>query len=434
MQQTIGGYKAALRFILSRELFGMKLGLENISELLKYLGNPEKKFPSVHIAGTNGKGSTAAYLDSMLRQAGYKTGIFTSPHLVDFRERIRINGRLISEQYVLGFIEKHKKIISKKKITFFEVCTALAFDYFANKEVDIAIIETGLGGRLDATNTLIPLLSIITDISYDHTHILGDTFHKIAFEKAGIIKEKVPVLTGMLPVTAMGAIDRIRRQRRSPLKMLSESNFSETATPFIFDFHHGSLNLHGLESSLPGKHQILNAALSVKAIEMLRTLGFTVSEADIRKGLKKTEWPGRFQTLKQKERPTVILDVGHNPAGFKAMVSCYKTIYSKRKADIVVGMVNLKDLKKSLACIPPIARSVTVAPLKSHRSARPEDMAKIFRKHRLPVTISASITSAARKLINSASPDDIIVICGSHYGVGEFIENQDKIYAGKKGN
>ncbi len=434
MRNSDSRYKSALRYILSREIFGVKLGLENISRFLDYLGNPEKKFPSVHIAGTNGKGSTAAYLDSILRQAGYKTGIFTSPHLVDFTERIRVNASQVSEQYVTNFIEEHKKTISRYKITFFELCTALAFSYFADKKVDIAIIETGLGGRLDATNTLTPLLSIITDISYDHTHILGKTLRKIAFEKAGIIKKGVPILTGILPPSAAHEIDRIRRQKKSPLHRLMAKNFSEADKPFIFHFHHGNQDLRKLESSLPGKHQILNASLSIRALQILRASGFAVSLSHIREGLKKTVWPGRFQTLKQKGKPTVILDVGHNPAGFKAMMNCFKTLYPGRKADIIIGMVNFKDLKKSLACIPPIARKVAVTRLKTHRSAKPTDMARILRSKKAPVAISSSITSAAQKMINSAETDDIIIVCGSHYGVGEFIANQKKIYAAKKGN
>lgn len=434
MRNSDSRYKSALKYILSRELFGMKLGLENISRFLDYLGNPEKKFPSVHIAGTNGKGSTAAYLDSILRQAGYKTGIFTSPHLVDFRERIKVSGGQIGKQYITNFIEKHKKTISGYKITFFEVCTALAFEYFADKKVDIAIIETGLGGRLDATNTMIPLLSIITDISYDHTHILGNTLRKIAFEKAGIIKKDVPILTGILLPPAMHEIDRVCRQRKSPLYRLLAKDFSELNKSFNFHFHHGNLDLRKLESSLPGKHQILNAVLSIRVLQLLKASGFAVSSCHIRAGLKKTVWPGRFQTLKQKGKPTVILDVGHNPAGFKAMINCFKTLYPNRKADIVVGMVSFKDLKKSLAYLPHIARKVTVAPLKTHRSAKPIDMARILRSKKVPVTISSSITSAARKMINSAKTDDIIIVCGSHYGVGEFIAHQEEIYAGKKGN
>jgi dihydrofolate synthase/folylpolyglutamate synthase len=428
MATTDGGYKSALRFILLRELFGMKLGLENISRFLDELGHPERKFPSVHIAGTNGKGSTSAYLDSILRQAGYKTGLFTSPHLVDFRERIKINGALIDEESIVNFVARHKKTISKNKITFFELCAALAFDYFAQKKVDIAVIETGLGGRLDATNTITPLLSIITDISYDHTHILGETIRKIAYEKAGIIKPGVPILVGPLPKAAEKEIDRVRRMRKSPLYSLAKSNFIKSSRPFIFHFRDGNLSLKNLESSLPGEHQIINASLAIKAISILKRRGYKISGRQIRDGLSHTVWPGRFQIIKQTGKPTVILEVGHNPAGMKAVFACYKKLFPTINPYIIIGMVALKDLKKSLVSVPKSAKQVITAPLKTRRTANPKDLAQILRRRKIPCQIAPSITSAARQLFRSTCPDDIIIICGSHYGVGEFIANKGKFY------
>jgi dihydrofolate synthase/folylpolyglutamate synthase len=432
MRKTTDGYKSALRFILSRELFGMKLGLENISNLLNSLGHPEKKLAAIHIAGTNGKGSTAAYIDSILRKAGYKTGIFTSPHLVDFRERVRVNGDQINERYITSFIAKHRKEISKNKITFFELCTALAFNYFADRRVDIAIIETGLGGRLDATNTITPLVSIITDISYDHTHILGRTLKKIAYEKAGIIKRNVPALIGLMPPSAKKEIRQIAKLRKSKIHCLSEKNFRQNKQPFLFDYRHGLMKFSNLESSLPGVHQIRNSALSIRAMEILGEKGYKISNQAIRDGLKNAHWPGRFQILYKPDQPTVILDVGHNPGGFKAMTDCFKALYPKRKAKILIGMVSLKDLEKSLISVPSIAKQAIVAPLKTHRTANPLRIAKILKNRKIDVSLSKSIKSAARRMIDLSSPDDIIIICGSHYGVGEFIANQEKIYGDKK--
>ncbi|SYZ72792.1 conserved hypothetical protein [Candidatus Zixiibacteriota bacterium] len=429
MTRVDGRYRSALRFILSRELFGMKLGLENVAGFLDSLGNPQHNFRSIHIAGTNGKGSTAAYLDAVFRRAGYKTGLFTSPHLVDFRERIKIDGKKINEEYITAFVEKHRREISRRKITYFEVCTALAFSYFAERKVDMAIIEVGLGGRLDATNTILPELSIITDISYDHTHILGKTLRKIAFEKAGIIKKDIPVLMGLLPLSAEREILKVSRERSAPMVKLSKSNFSQIDKKFGFRYKHGGLILNNLHSSLPGEHQMGNAALSIRAIEMMRQRGFVISDRDIRESIEGTVWPGRFQIVKRPGYPTVILDVGHNPGGMKAMAKCFRALYPGRKAAVVVGMVQTKDLRKSLANLGPISSRLEITRLKTHRTVEPEAVAALFPKWRDKISVSQSLTRAARKLIAKGDSDDIVIVCGSHYGVGEFLENQDLIYA-----
>jgi dihydrofolate synthase / folylpolyglutamate synthase len=428
MSKKTGGYQSALRFILSREMFGMKLGLENISDLLDKMDNPQNKFHSIHIAGTNGKGSTAAYIDSILRQAGYKTALFTSPHLVDFRERIKVNGALINEAYITRFIEKYKKLIARKKITFFEVCTALAFSYFADKKVDIAVIETGLGGRLDATNTLRPLLSIITDISYDHTSILGKTLPKIAFEKAGIIKESVPVLIGILPSSARQIIAKTARRRSASLASVSPGDFSRSGRDFSFDYHRDGLMMRNLRSSLPGRHQVTNAAVAVQAIGMLGDSGFRINRTDIRKGLENTYWPGRFQFVRRRGKPLVILDVGHNPAGAGAMAACFREMFPRQKADMVIGLVNTKDLRRTIKPLIPIVKRVAVARLDTPRTAAPGEIASLFNRKVTRVETFARLTTAARKMINSAALDDIIIVCGSHYGVGEFMAEMDMIY------
>ena len=426
MSNLKGGYSSAIDFILSRELFGIKLGLENISKLLHRIGDPQNKFRSVHIAGTNGKGSSAAYIESILHRAGYKTGIFTSPHLVDFRERIRVNERQIDKNYITDFVDKYKNIIVRNRITFFETCTAMAFAYFADKKVDVAVIEVGLGGRLDATNTLTPELSIITDISFDHVNILGDTLAKIAYEKAGIVKPGVPVLVGLMKPEPRREIARVCRERTAPLTYLSRSGFTSNGRPFRFDFKGESLQLNRLESSLPGNHQIKNAALAVKAAEMLRVRGFRINRSHIREGLAETDWPGRFQTIKIPGKPTLILDVGHNPAGVKAMVGCFKTLYPGRKADIVIGFVKNKDIEHSIRHIRSIAARVEVVRLNTHRTADPEEIASYFRNNGF-VNISESVAESARKLVDSSGPDDIIIICGSHYAVGDFLADKNKV-------
>lgn len=426
MSEPKGGYSSALNFIMRRELFGMKLGLDNISKFLARIGTPQNNFRSVHIAGTNGKGSTAAFIESILRQAGYKTGIFTSPHLVDYRERIRVNGEQIEKRFITSFVRKYRNLISRNKVTFFETCTALAFCYFASKKVDIAIVETGLGGRLDATNTLTPVLSIITDISFDHTNILGDTLKEIAYEKAGIIKENAPVLLGLMKPEPRAEIRRICRERGASMSYLKKSHFSRDVHPFRFAYHHNSWHLDNLQSPLPGNHQINNAAVAIYAVELLGSLGLPDGKRYIRGGLKRTYWPGRFQTIKGRGKPTVILDVGHNPAGIKAMVDCFKLLNPGKKAYIVVGFVRNKNLRESVGYINSIAERAEIVRLKTQRTAEPEEIAPYFSR-KTPVSISDSVIDSARKLIDLAGSDDIIIVCGSHYAVGDFMANVGNI-------
>jgi len=429
MSNNSGAYQAAIKFILDREHFGIKLGIKNIRNFLSDVGDPHRHFRSVHIAGTNGKGSTAAYIDSIVRQAGYKVGIFTSPHLVDFRERIRVNGQQISKKYIADFITKHREVIDKNKITFFEVCTALAFCYFDYKKVDLAVIETGLGGRLDATNTLLPELAIITDISYDHTNILGNTLKKIAFEKAGIIKKNRPVLVGTMKPEPRNEIFRIGKKRYAPITYQKPNVISPNGLPFHFDYDNGEFRLNNLVSSLPGKHQMTNAALAVSAIDILRKNGYNISQKNIRDGIRTTVWAGRFETYNSgKAGPKVILDVGHNPAGVKAMTDCFRTVFPGRKADIIFGSVRNKSLEQTVKSIIKIAKSVELPKLITDRGVEPEDIVSIFRENRFEATCSESVLASARKIIKKAGPDDIILICGSHFIVGEFLENRKKIY------
>ena len=426
MSQFKGGYRSALKFIYDREHFGIKLGLENITNFLKVIGSPQTRFPAIHIAGTNGKGSTASYLESILRQAGYKTGIFTSPHLFDFRERIRINGRKIDRQYVSDFIASYGKIIEDNGITFFELCTALAFSLFAEKKVDIAVTEVGLGGRLDATSTVQPILSIITDISFDHTNILGNTLKKIAFEKAGIIKSRVPVLVGLMKREPRDEIIRVGSEKGAPMEFLSRKSFSRDGALFNFNYHNSEFNLNCLRSPLPGKHQILNAALSIRAIELLRRHGYTISETDIREGIKATEWPGRFQKLRSASGRRFILDVGHNPSGIRAVVECFKEVYPGRKADLIAGFVKNKNLDKSIAHLRPLARRIEVVRLNTYRTTDPNEVASYFGTRR-PISISDSVIKSAHRLMESARPKDIILVVGSHFLVGDFLANRRRI-------
>ncbi len=427
MNGNSGGYKKALKFIYDREHFGMKLGIENISNFLAHIGNPHHRLKAVHIAGTNGKGSTAAYIDSIVRKAGYKVGIFTSPHLADFRERIRIDGNKIGRKFITDFIERYEKIIDRDKITFFEVCTALAFSYFAKRKVDLAVVEVGLGGRLDATNTLSPLFSIITDISYDHTNILGNTLTKIAWEKAGIVKRKTPVIIGSMLPEPRREIIRVCNYRRAPYYYVRPSTVQRNNGNSHFDYGANSHRLTGLKTSLPGKHQLKNAATAIRAAELLRDFGYGITARDIRLGLKDTVWAGRFEILREKGLPTIILDVGHNRAGVKAMSECFREMFPGRRAKIIAGFVRFKNLFETVKYLFPIAEEVELTWLDTYRSTDPNDIAPLFPKNRFPVTVSNSLTASARRIIKESKRDDIIIIGGSHYAVGEFMANRRRI-------
>ncbi len=432
MSVNNGPYQTALKFIFDREHFGIKLGLKNIGNFLADVGDPHRTFKSVHIAGTNGKGSTAAYIDSIMRQAGYRVGIFTSPHLVDFRERIRVDGKQISKKYIGEFIKKHRKVIDKNQITFFEVCTALAFCYFAYKKVDLGVIETGLGGRLDATNTLLPELSIITDISFDHTNVLGNTLTKIAYEKAGIIKKGRPVLIGTMKPESRNEIIRVGKLRKAQIIYQKPDIITKTDGNFRFDYKSENLNLKNLSSSLRGRHQITNSALAITAVNILNQNGYDINKQQVRLGLKTTYWPGRFEITKIGRGPTIILDVGHNPAGVKAMVDCFKAEFPGRKAIMIFGSVRNKNLEKTIKFIISIAKSVEIPKLKSDRGVEPQEIVAIFKKNKFAATSSESVKISAKKLINSAKLKDIIIICGSHFVVGEFLENREVIYGQKR--
>jgi len=415
-------YYSAERFILSREFFGMKLGLDNITEFLDQIGHPQDKYKTVHIAGTNGKGSTAAMLDAIFRAQGYKTGLYTSPHLVDFRERIKINGRKITKNAVVSFISVHKKVLQRRKLTFFEVVTALALDYFASCKIDVAVIETGLGGRLDATNVLTPNLTITTDIDFDHTDILGTTIEKISREKAGIIKSGKPHLIGLLPSQASAIFSKTCRQMDSPLYRLTESDFAPNADTMTLDFQDDGLKISKAAPVLYGRHQLKNTALVLKAASIFRQNGLYVSKKAIQKGITKTDWPGRFQILRKTGSPTIVLDVGHNPGGIKAFVEAFKLRFPGKKAMLLSGFVKKKNHQVMFDYLSKIASEFALTPLRTRRSANPGELIEMTDFRGVLFKQFGSCSAAFKYLTKKANSDDIIGVIGSHYLVGEFLE------------
>ncbi len=331
----------AIDKLYSMHKFGVKLGLENIKKLLEFLGNPQNNFKTIHIAGSNGKGSTASFISSILIENGLRTGLYTSPHFVKFNERVRINGVMIPDEYICNFMNELNDYIDENKPTFFEITTALAFKYFSDLKVDIAVIETGLGGRLDATNTINPLAAVITTIAYEHTNILGNSLKQIAYEKAGIIKANVPTFIGVMGNEAHEEIEKIAKERRSQLYKLE--NYIDVYEDSIFLKMNNSI-FEINELPLKGRHQLYNAALAV--LTVVNLFG-EISSIEINKGLKNvvknSGLSGRFEIFNNK--PKVIFDAAHNEEGVKIFIDEFRKQEKNYKEKILIfGAMSDKNL------------------------------------------------------------------------------------------
>ncbi len=411
-----------------------KANLDNTIELCSRLGNPQHKFKSVHIAGTNGKGSTSHMLAAVLQTAGYKTGLYTSPHLKDFRERIRINGAMISEEEVIAFVAAHQGDFDEVSPSFFEMTVALAFDFFAREKVDIAIIEVGLGGRLDSTNIITPLLSIVTNIGWDHMNILGDTLQLIAAEKAGIIKPNIPVIIGEYQPEVAGIFIEKANLEKSKImfasELLSEVEHHLSAGE---DEHLLEVTLKSLDISvfrlpevsfhldLTGTYQVKNLKTVVLAVRELRMNGFEISEGHLKSALSKvgplTGLHGRWETLSK--HPLTICDTGHNPEGIQEVLKNIAAVKFDQ-LHFVIGMVNDKDLSKILGklpanaiyyfCKPDIPRGLEAESLKLK--------AESFGLHGEAYT---SVKEALWSAQQNAGENDLVFVGGSTFVVAEAI-------------
>ena len=415
-------YQQTIDYLYRLEYSGIKLGLENVSRLLKFLGNPQDKWPAVHIAGTNGKGSTAAFIYTILREAGFKVGLYTSPHLLDFSERIQINEKKISWDVIVAYTRKLKNQIEHQQATFFEATTALAFAYFADQQVDIAVIETGLGGRLDATNLVHPLVTIITSISEDHQQYLGSTLPQIAFEKAGIIKTGIPCITIQQEADILPILQEKAVEQNSPFFVIKPADhlkiISETLQGSTFDLLLPQRSLQNLKILLAGDHQIGNASLAVASVLNLKS--FPCSEQQIRAGLSKTDWPGRFQHIA--ENPLTILDVAHNPAGFKKTLAFIRSKMPGKRIWAIVGLSKDKDYQKIADILSQYVFKVGLVSGFSIRILDPAIMWSELKNRSKPVEKFADITEAYSAFRALIPADDLLLIIGSHYLAGEFIK------------
>ena len=403
-----------------------KPDLGNIVELLDFLGNPQNKFKTVHVAGTNGKGTVSHTLASIFQECGYKTGLYTSPHLLDYRERIRINGQMIPEQNVIDFIGDNKEKFEAMELSFFEMATGMAFDYFAKEKVDIAIIEVGLGGRLDSTNVIKPELSVITNISLDHVHMLGNTLEEIAFEKAGIIKPNTPVVIGETQPETKDVFIKKAKECNAPIYFADQIVDCDKIHIESLDYQkfdiwkNNELYIEAVEFPLLGYYQKKNLATVICAIEILKDK-FKIEKKDIVSGLefvvKNTNLMGRWQILSR--QPLVIADTGHNVGGVKEIVMQLSDM-TFRKLHFVLGCVNDKDIDGILHLLPHYAEYY-FCKADIPRGLDANILAEKALEAGLRGNVYESVQQAYNSAVNNASFDDVVFIGGSNFTVAEVI-------------
>ncbi len=416
-------YTQAIDYLYQLSNLGWKLGLNKIRALLKEIDNPHQKYKIIHIAGTNGKGSTSVMLESILRTAGYKTGLFTSPHLIHLGERIKVNGLKISEDDLVFYLEKLHPLIEKYKCTFFEAMTAIAFAYFAEQKIDVAMVEVGLGGRLDATNVVSPILTIITEIEHDHTKQLGRSRKKIAAEKGGIIKRGAACLTGSRHKDVIDTLTRICQERKTELMQVSNLVKIQNVIPnekfSSFDLRVNGSIYPQLKLPLLGDHQIRNATLVIMAINLLSSGIFNIKIEDIYHGLFDVHWPGRLQILDNS--PKIILDVAHNPDGMSSLVKAIQTTFTYNEIIVILGIVKNKNYRAMIKNISTIANRIIAVKPDTHRALDPKYLVREAEKYNIKTDSFYSVAAGLEHAIKNVGSNSLILGTGSHYTVGELI-------------
>jgi dihydrofolate synthase/folylpolyglutamate synthase len=417
MQKTKLVYKEAVKSLYDLQKFGIKFGLSKTSNLLKVFGDPHKGRKYVHIAGTNGKGSVAALVASILKQAGFKVGLYTSPHLVRFTERFRINDEEITEERAAHLIEEVQSAFSlEEPPTFFEATTAMALLYFARENVDVAVMEVGMGGRLDATNVIHPMVSAITNISMEHQLYLGSRLLDIAAEKGGIIKRGVGVVTGVIQPSVIRLFESIAGEKRAPLWRVGK-DIRYRAAASGFHYYGIRRRLNNLPLGLKGRYQFRNAAMALGLVEVLEEAGFKVSTGNIKEGLKNAIWPGRMHLLSKD--PPILLDGAHNPAAVRALARSIKAGFTYRRLILVIGIMEDKEIGPLLKGIVPISDYVLYTRPVYSRAADPKILSAKAARFGKPGEVAPLLTEALQKARAMAHPHDLIVVSGSLFTVGE---------------
>jgi len=398
-------YAETIHFLYGLNLFGANFGLGPTQKLAALIGNPQDRLRFIHVAGTNGKGSTCAMLESIYRAAGLRVGLFTSPHLVSFRERIEVNRQCIPEADVVRLVNEVRLANHENAATLFEFTTVMALKFFGEQACDLVIWETGLGGRLDATNIVAPLASVITNIALDHQQWLGDTVEKIAAEKAGIIKPGIPVLTATAEPGALAVIENVAWLNHAPLTRVNLS----PSTPA------------GLLEILPlaGDHQKLNAALALATVAVLQDQ-IPVSEPALRAGLAAVSWPGRLQTIRQPDGRLILLDGAHNLAGAEVLIRALAKYFPAGKRTLVLGILQDKDREEICRLLAPLAEKIITVPVASSRTADPAELAGVCRSAHPSAQVLCA--DSLRAGLAQTSGDPLVVLTGSLYLVGEALE------------
>lgn len=394
------------------------------ARLLELLGNPHLDYPTIHIAGTKGKGSVAAICASIMQAAGLSTGLYTSPHLQEFNERIQIDGVPISHDDLSEMVETIRLSVAQiEGITTFEVITALAFSYFSRRKVDVAIIEVGLGGRLDATNVIHPMVSIITSLSYDHTYLLGNTLAEIAAEKGGIIKPDVPVISASQKDEASIVLERIARERHAPLTMVGRDWWYEmngcrmNGQTLLAGQVHQPGELYDV--SLLGAHQALNATVALAALEIVRQKAIfpTLDQEAIKKGLEHVKWPGRFQIMNQ--RPYLVLDGAHNVDAVDKLKTTLLSYFPDRRIIIIFGVAVDKDVDNMIKTLLPAAGTIIATAAEHPRAIKPAVLVDLIEKNGFGAISAENVADALEMAWQMAGPDDVICATGSLFIVGD---------------
>jgi len=425
MIRRVRSYKEALEYLYSLQKYGIKFGLSKTANIMKALGNPHRGRKYIHVAGTNGKGSVSAMLESILMKAGMNVGFYSSPHLVRFTERFRINRSEIPGEKIVDLVNELRGVINPSEPpTFFEATTAMSLLYFAGEDVDISIMETGMGGRLDATNIIKPLVSVITNISLEHQDFLGNRLVDIAGEKAGIIKRGVELVTGASQPSVINLFRKTCEEKKAAFLSVGGRFRYRSCGPEISYFGI-KRNLKGLRPGLAGRYQGRNAALALAVTEVLEAKGYRISENDIRAGLLETAWPGRLQIMSGD--PLVILDGAHNPGAARELAVSITAGFSYDRLIAVMGIMGDKDIKNIIRLISPVADYIICTRPDYYRSADPgrimEEVSSLGKRGEVIDSLPAAIERAKAM----ASPGDLVLITGSLFTVGEALTVLDPV-------
>jgi dihydrofolate synthase/folylpolyglutamate synthase len=419
-------YAQCLKTLFSLHRFGIKLGLDVITQILSGLGNPQTAYRTIHVAGTNGKGSVASMLTGMLQAAGYTVGLYTSPHLVHFNERIRINGRPVTDPEIVDAYRAIRRVQKgDREPTFFEFTTAMALHLFKQHQVDWAVVETGMGGRLDATNLLAPELGIITNISLEHKGYLGNTIAAITYEKAGIIKPDTPVVTGVQQPSAVAVVTERAAKLKAPCFRMGRDFRCRRLPSGRFTYTGLDHRWRDLATNLLGRHQVDNAALALAAAEILMRKGVAIDESHVRHALEHTYWPGRLETVCQE--PLIILDGAHNLMAARNLGRYLEETYPDLEIIMVAGILDDKPAEEMLAALLPVCRRAVITAPTIGRAIPSEELARIARKFVDEVDEIPTVDRAVARALQVVESGQVIVIAGSLYVVGEAMQTLQRM-------